>query len=135
MSKLERRPFLEYGLPWRAMFRKHFWQRTFNGARLLVTHDRFAQVGRCRFFRGRGDAWVNFGQIRLVLVRRLPVARFREEIRIPRLLTGHADTEWASGRRPSCCRPSLARLPRAAEDRGPGSGNTGTYQPPRMHLQ
>ena len=26
MSKLERRPFLEYGLPWRPMFRKHFWQ-------------------------------------------------------------------------------------------------------------
>src|SRR5215469_11637494 len=26
MSKLERRPFLEYGLPWRARFRKHFWQ-------------------------------------------------------------------------------------------------------------
>jgi membrane protease YdiL (CAAX protease family) len=26
MSKLERRPFLEYGLPGRAMFRKHFWQ-------------------------------------------------------------------------------------------------------------
>jgi membrane protease YdiL (CAAX protease family) len=28
MSKLERRPFVEYGLPRRAMFRKHFWQRT-----------------------------------------------------------------------------------------------------------
>lgn len=26
MSKLERRPFREYGLPWRPMFRKHFWQ-------------------------------------------------------------------------------------------------------------
>ena len=26
MSKLERRRFLEYGLPWQAMFRKHFWQ-------------------------------------------------------------------------------------------------------------
>jgi membrane protease YdiL (CAAX protease family) len=26
MSKLERRSFLEYGLPRRAMFRKHFWQ-------------------------------------------------------------------------------------------------------------
>jgi len=26
MSKLERRAFLEYGLPWREMFRKHFWQ-------------------------------------------------------------------------------------------------------------
>jgi uncharacterized protein len=26
MSKIERRSFLEYGLPWRVMFRKHFWQ-------------------------------------------------------------------------------------------------------------
>ena len=26
MSKIERRLFLEYGLPWRVMFRKHFWQ-------------------------------------------------------------------------------------------------------------
>jgi len=26
MSKIERRPFSEYGLPRRAMFRKHFWQ-------------------------------------------------------------------------------------------------------------
>jgi membrane protease YdiL (CAAX protease family) len=26
LSKLERRPFVEYGLPWRPMFRKHFWQ-------------------------------------------------------------------------------------------------------------
>ncbi len=26
MSKLERRRFPDYGLPWRAMFRKHFWQ-------------------------------------------------------------------------------------------------------------
>lgn len=31
MSKLERRPFPEYGLPWRAMFRKHFWQGTLWG--------------------------------------------------------------------------------------------------------
>ena len=63
----------------------------FTGARLLVTHDRFAQAVRRRFFRGRGAAWANFGQIRLVLVRRLPVAGFREGIRIPRLLTDHAD--------------------------------------------
>src|SRR5215470_1618271 len=26
MSKLEQRPFVEYGLPWRIAFRKHFWQ-------------------------------------------------------------------------------------------------------------
>ena len=26
MSKIERRPFVEYGLPWRPMFGKHFWQ-------------------------------------------------------------------------------------------------------------
>jgi uncharacterized protein len=31
MAKLERRPFLEYGLPWRPMFRKHFWQGTLWG--------------------------------------------------------------------------------------------------------
>ena len=31
MSKLGRRPFLEYGLPWRAMFRKHFWLGTLWG--------------------------------------------------------------------------------------------------------
>src|SRR6516165_10872932 len=31
MSKLERRPFAEYGLPRRAMFRKHFWQGTLWG--------------------------------------------------------------------------------------------------------
>jgi hypothetical protein len=31
MSKIERRPFLDYGLPWRAMFRKHFWQGTLWG--------------------------------------------------------------------------------------------------------
>ena len=28
MSKLERRPFADYGFPWRTMFRKHFWQGT-----------------------------------------------------------------------------------------------------------
>ena len=26
MSKVERRSFWDYGLPWRALFRKHFWQ-------------------------------------------------------------------------------------------------------------
>ena len=26
LSKIERRPFHEYGLPWKQMFRKHFWQ-------------------------------------------------------------------------------------------------------------
>lgn len=31
MSKLERRPFAEYGLPWRARFRKHFWHGTLWG--------------------------------------------------------------------------------------------------------
>jgi uncharacterized protein len=31
MSKLERRPFAEYGLPRPAMFRKHFWQGTLWG--------------------------------------------------------------------------------------------------------
>lgn len=31
MSKLERRPFVEYGLPPHAMFRKHFWQGTLWG--------------------------------------------------------------------------------------------------------
>jgi len=31
MSKIEHRPFSEYGLPQRAMFRKHFWQGTLWG--------------------------------------------------------------------------------------------------------
>src|SRR5215470_10426131 len=31
MSKLEQRPFVEYGLPRRGMFRKHFWQGTLWG--------------------------------------------------------------------------------------------------------
>jgi membrane protease YdiL (CAAX protease family) len=31
MSKLERRPFAEYGLPRRGMFRRHFWQGTLWG--------------------------------------------------------------------------------------------------------
>src|SRR6516225_3678364 len=32
----------------------------FMGARLVVTHDRFAHPLRRRFFRGRGGAWANF---------------------------------------------------------------------------
>ena len=31
VSKVERRRFAEYGLPWRGMFRKHFWQGTLWG--------------------------------------------------------------------------------------------------------
>src|SRR5262245_11845424 len=31
MSKLERRSFLDYGLPWQPMFRKHFWHGTLWG--------------------------------------------------------------------------------------------------------
>ena len=31
MSKIERRTFPDYGLPWRAMFRKHLWQGTLWG--------------------------------------------------------------------------------------------------------
>lgn len=31
MSKLERRPFAEYGLPWKGTFGKHFWQGTLWG--------------------------------------------------------------------------------------------------------
>jgi len=39
MSKIERRPFVEYGLPLRRMFRKHFWQGAlwgFGGSLLMV---------------------------------------------------------------------------------------------------
>jgi hypothetical protein len=77
MSKLERRPFLEYGLPWRPMFRKHFWQGALWGLAASSLMINSAQAIRRRFFRGRGTAWANFGQIRLALGGSLPVARLR----------------------------------------------------------
>ena len=50
MSRIERRPFQTYGLPWKTMFPKHFWQGTlwgFTASLLMVVLLRF--VGAASF--------------------------------------------------------------------------------------
>src|SRR6516164_1490967 len=59
MSKLERRAFAEYGLPWRAMFPQAFLAGHFVGLRRVLTHGHSPQTVWRGFVRGVGIARAN----------------------------------------------------------------------------
>ena len=63
MSKLEGRPFLEYGLPRQAMFRKHFWQGTlwgFAASLLMIVLLRLLGAASFEGLALRGQTLVKF---------------------------------------------------------------------------
>jgi len=69
MSKIERRVFVEYGLPWPAIFRKHFWRGILWGFAMSLLM--IVRVLGAASFEGHGAEKESFPQIDL------PVARLR----------------------------------------------------------